>query len=1004
VGEAAGGDRGKAMAEARGVSGKRHCRASLTAVLILVILLLAFILPAASATAAVASSLRRYPYLSDLVQTNVTVNWATTTAVTTGSVTYGLDGSEACSAHQLSATRTSITVGSTAEYQWKAELSGLQPDARYCYRVFGDTSDLLGTDPSPTFATQLPAGSTSPFSFAVFGDWGKVGTDGTNPDQARLMSQVASSGARFAVTTGDNGYNSGTQTEYGDLVQTGSGTGGIFGPSFWAVPGRSIPLFMSQGNHGMNSVGLTNFPQDRAAASSSGAFRMETYCCVNNTSSASYPSLWYAFDAGPARFYVLEASWANSNVGSSDLYGDDYAAHWTPTSPEYQWLAADLAAHPTALKFAFFHFPLYSANSTESSDTWLQGPNSLEGLLAANGVDIVFNGHAHIYARGTPSSPGMPVTYLTGGGGADLEPVSRCGAPIAAAIGWSYSSAHGSSCGSLSPPTSIDQVFHFLLVTVDGSQVTVTPTDEMGRTFDVQTYTFGTSTDTEAPTAPTGLTASASGGGVDLAWTASTDNVGVTGYRILRDGVLIGTVGATTSDTDATAAPATTYSYTVKAVDAAGNVSAASDPAVITTPSGGGGGGGTLTFTPTDDAYVVQGSPSSNYGAASSLQTDGSPIKDFLMKFNVSGVGSATVTSAQLALYVVDPSSSGGVIHPTTSSTWSEGSVTWSNAPPPATSPNVAIGAVSTGTWMTIDVTTLVNGDGVVSLRVNSSNSNGADYASKEGGTSTVPTLRVTTSGSGGTTDTQAPTAPTDLVASASNGSVGLTWTAASDDVGVTGYRILRDNTSIDTVGPVTSYTDTTVQPSTTYSYTVVAFDAAGNTSSPSAPAVVTTPGGGGGGGGTLTFTPTDDAYIVQGSPSTNYGAASSLQTDGSPIKDFLMKFDVSGVGSATVTSAQLRLYVVDPSPSGGTIRPTVNASWAEGTVTWSTAPSVVSSPSVSIGKVTKGTWVTIDVTALVAGDGTLSIRVSSASSNGADYASKEGGVSTRPELIVTTS
>ena len=85
----------------------------------------------------------------------------------------------------------------------------------------------------------------------------------------------------------------------------------------------------------------------------------------------------------------------------------------------------------------------------------------------------------------------MPVTYVTGGGGARLEPATRCGAPVAAALGWSYSSStHGSSCGSLPRPTTIDRVFHFLLVTVNGSSVTVAPTDELGRTFDVQTYSF----------------------------------------------------------------------------------------------------------------------------------------------------------------------------------------------------------------------------------------------------------------------------------------------------------------------------------------------------------------------------------------------------------------------------------------------------------------------------------------------------------------------------------
>ena len=143
------------------------------------------------------------------------------------------------------------------------------------------------------------------------------------------------------------------------------------------------------------------------------------------------------------------------------------------------------------MKFAFFHFPLYSANSTEASDTSLSGPSHLEGLLAANGVDLVFNGHAHIYDRNLPSGSGMPVAYVTGGGGAPLEPVSRC-TNVAYALGWSYSSStHGSSCGSAPRPTTIDRVFHFLLVSVNGSQVTVTPIDELGRAFDAQTYTFG---------------------------------------------------------------------------------------------------------------------------------------------------------------------------------------------------------------------------------------------------------------------------------------------------------------------------------------------------------------------------------------------------------------------------------------------------------------------------------------------------------------------------------
>ncbi|MHA6759467.1 glycosyl hydrolase 2 galactose-binding domain-containing protein [Streptacidiphilus sp. PAMC 29251] len=96
--------------------------------------------------------------------------------------------------------------------------------------------------------------------------------------------------------------------------------------------------------------------------------------------------------------------------------------------------------------------------------------------------------------------------------------------------------------------------------------------------------------DTQAPSAPANLrTTSVASGSVALAWDASTDNVGVTGYDVYRDGSLLSTVTGTTA-TDATVAASTSYSYTVKAHDAAGNASAASTALSVTTPAAGGGG------------------------------------------------------------------------------------------------------------------------------------------------------------------------------------------------------------------------------------------------------------------------------------------------------------------------------------------------------------------------------------------------------------------------------
>src|SRR5262249_30375889 len=92
--------------------------------------------------------------------------------------------------------------------------------------------------------------------------------------------------------------------------------------------------------------------------------------------------------------------------------------------------------------------------------------------------------------------------------------------------------------------------------------------------------------DPTAPTQPTQLqAAAATPTQVDLRFVRSTDNVAVTGYRLLRDGVDIGTVnpGATTY-TDRTAPPATTLHYALQAEDGAGNLSPLSDEAVATTP------------------------------------------------------------------------------------------------------------------------------------------------------------------------------------------------------------------------------------------------------------------------------------------------------------------------------------------------------------------------------------------------------------------------------------
>ncbi len=115
------------------------------------------------------------------------------------------------------------------------------------------------------------------------------------------------------------------------------------------------------------------------------------------------------------------------------------------------------------------------------------------------------------------------------------------------------------------------------------------------------------------------------------------------------------------------------------------------------------------------------------------------------------------------------------------------------------------------------------------------------------GATFDIDNLVLAAGSSGG--DGSAPSVPGNVHASATSSTAAtVTWSASSDNVGVTGYDVFRDGAKVQTVGgTTTTFQDTGLAASTTYVYTVDAFDAARNTSSQSTGASVTTPAGGGG-------------------------------------------------------------------------------------------------------------------------------------------------------------
>jgi chitodextrinase len=201
-----------------------------------------------------------------------------------------------------------------------------------------------------------------------------------------------------------------------------------------------------------------------------------------------------------------------------------------------------------------------------------------------------------------------------------------------------------------------------------------------------------------------------------------------------------------------------------------------------------------------------------------------------------------------------------------------------------------------------------------------------------------------------------------------------------------------------------TTFTDTTVTAGQAYDYQVVARDAAGNLSAPSNKVTVTAVGG----TSTLTFSPVADSSVKQASPSTNYGTSASLNSDsGSGVAmESYVRFTVSGVGSATVRSAKLRLYVPSDATADGpgiyACTASACSTWTESGITWNTRPARATTATAETGRISAGTWVEYDVTPLVHGDGTYTLVIGpTPTTDGVNFSSRQA-TTNRPQLVIT--
>jgi glucose/arabinose dehydrogenase/chitodextrinase len=394
-----------------------------------------------------------------------------------------------------------------------------------------------------------------------------------------------------------------------------------------------------------------------------------------------------------------------------------------------------------------------------------------------------------------------------------------------------------------------------------------------------------TTPDGTPPSAPSGLTANAANATqINLAWTAATDNVGVAGYRVERcQGAgctnfaqIAAPTGTSLSDTGRT--DATTYRYRVRAIDAAGNLGAYSSIAAATTPDGTPPSAPNgLTATPvsatrinlawtaaTDNVAVTgyrvercQGASCTNFTQISTPTAT-----------SYADTGRTSATTYRYRVRAIDAASNLGAYSSIVSATTLDGT-------PPSAPSGLTATAVS-AVQVNLAWNAATDNIGVAAYRVErcqgASCTNFAQIATptatsyNDTGRTGATTYRyrvraVDAAGNVGafsniasattpaSSDTTPPSAPTGLTASAvSAAQINLAWTAATDNVGVTGYRVERclgasciNFTQIATPTG-TSFNDTGVAAATTYGYQVRAVDAAGNLGPYSSIASATTP------------------------------------------------------------------------------------------------------------------------------------------------------------------
>jgi acid phosphatase type 7 len=304
------------------------------------------------------------PYLQYPTQTSIVVMWETV-APGNSAVEFGLS--------DKSLKKVEAAEEATIH---EVKLTGLEPETKYVYRVSSTTPDGAAVT-SPLYQFMTAVKPDSAFSFAVVGDTQK------NPKMTAKVAKVMyDRRPHFVVHCGDVVDNGPDKAEW---------VHELFGPC--AELFARAAVFPTIGNHEKNHAWYYRY------------------------FSLPDPEYRYRFRYGNADFFVVDS---NKSL--------------RPDSEQYKWLDRELGDSTATWKFVYHHHPAWTSDEDDYGDT-RKGPGrlgdsnvrNLVALYERHKVDVVFNGHIHLYERTWPVRDGKVdrkngIVYVTsGGGGGRLE-------------------------------------------------------------------------------------------------------------------------------------------------------------------------------------------------------------------------------------------------------------------------------------------------------------------------------------------------------------------------------------------------------------------------------------------------------------------------------------------------------------------------------------------------------------------------------------------------------